>query len=270
MDEAPNLEAAVESIALLELFLDLIYPLSSITTSLPTLPTPPSPKTQRQIDDLLSSLPPATQSAFTLLATLPIPREPLDELLAGFRTDLQFSPTTTPTDSLPIKTDADLLAYSQSVASSVAELCVRLVWANDGVDKVVTPQEQNLVIEAARSMGVALQLVNICRDVPADRGLGRSYLPGIGLNASSAVTTKERRRLLGVAKQLAREAGPIIDRLPQSARGGIRAACKVYLEIGEEVEKALEAGDIECRARVSGLKRVKVAWHSLRGTWNSL
>jgi 15-cis-phytoene synthase/lycopene beta-cyclase len=260
VDEATSSEAAMANIALIETYLDLIYPVA-VDVSTKSSPAPASSDLKSQIDTLLSPLPAATRSAFTLLATLPIPRAPLDELLTGFKTDLNFS--NKETSVLPIKTDADLFLYSQNVASSVAELCVRLVWANDGFGTASTELEREEVIRAAREMGVALQLVNICRDVPADRLLGRSYLPGFSLAASAKETTVKRRRLLCLARKMALESGPKIDRLPLSARGGIRAACKVYLEIGNEVEKALDAGDIECRARVSGLKRISVAWKAI-------
>lgn len=258
MDEAPTPEAALAAIALVESYLDLIYPS-------PTLPTRPGPKTQLALDTLVAPLPAATRSAFSLLASLPIPRAPLDELVAGFKTDLAFAQGT-----LPIKTDADLFAYGASVASSVAELCVRLVWAHEGVGRAPTEEDRAAVVAAARRMGVALQLVNICRDVPADKALGRSYLPGFGLDASTAVETAERRRLLQLATDMAREAGPHIDLLPRSASGGIRAACEVYLEIGVAVEAALARGATEIRATVRGRRRAAVAWAAMgRGAWQS-
>lgn len=123
---------------------------------------------------LLSPLPTATRAAFKLISTLPIPRNPLDELIAGFKTDLKFHSTPS---SLPILTQADLYLYSSNVASSVAELCVRLVWMNEEFDsEAITDREG--IIKAAREMGIALQLVNIARDVGEDLKIGRIYLPG--------------------------------------------------------------------------------------------
>lgn len=253
VDEAPSIEEATVSLDLIAAYLDLIYP-----SSLPSaLPSPPA--SSEKADLILAALPPASRSVFKLLATLPVPRAPLDELVSGFRTDLAFSPATA---ALPIRTDADLTLYSQNVASSVAELCVRLVWENEGSSET-TPREQQEIIDAARTMGVALQLVNICRDVPADLLIGRMYLPGLALTASDAAKTAERLRLLALAREMAASSEAKIELLPLAGRNGIRAACAVYLEIGHAVERELALGNIESRATVSKWRRFRVAWAAL-------
>lgn len=253
VDEAPSREVAVSNVALLTTYLDLVYANS-------TFPSLSSEKTRVQVDQLLASLPPSSQSAFRLLATLAIPRAPLDQLLAGFTNDLLFS-TSPPT--CPIKSDEDLKNYASEVASSIAELCVRLVWANEGYGEATTLAEQERVLLSAREMGIALQLVNIARDVPADLKAGRVYLPNFTLDATVSSTTLERRRILDVADGMYVRSAPAIGLLPGTASGGILAACAVYVEIGRAVRGALDGGDITCRARVSRWRRVCVAWQSL-------
>lgn len=200
------------------------------------------------------------QASFRLLTTLPIPRGPLDELLAGFETDLSFSSTP---PVYPISTEADLEAYAQKVASSVAELCVRLAWVDEANGGPVDAQDRTKIIQAARDMGVALQMINIARDVPADLKLGRIYLPGLSLVADGSDLSKGRYRLLDQASAIAKKSLPVTRQLPPDARGGMRAACQVYLEIGAAVRNALDAGDRSSRATVKGAKRIAVAWRAL-------
>lgn len=247
VDEAPTPEAASDSIALISSYLDILYSEKSSSSN-------------EKLELLLLPLAPSTRSAFNLLATLNLPREPLEELLEGFRTDLRFSPSSK--RPLPIRTDADLVLYSQNVASSVAELCVRLVWLNEGNGET-TVEERIAIIQAAREMGVALQLVNICRDVPADLTIGRMYLPGIPLDAATTTKTVERRRLLALGRSMALASEGKIELLPIGGKKGIRAACAVYLQIGEAVERALNRGDFEARAGVSKMERFAVAWSAL-------
>jgi 15-cis-phytoene synthase len=60
----------------------------------------------------------------------------------------------------------DLLEYCNLVASVVGRMCVRIF----GFDEEVA-------LERADDLGVALQLTNILRDVREDAGMGRIYLP---------------------------------------------------------------------------------------------
>lgn len=220
IDEASSTEKAESNLRIISQYLDLIYSQSSI---LPTS-TYSDEKLQSKVNTLIADFPPSSQSPFHLLSTLPIPRSPLDELLAGFKTDLEF--TINP-DILPIKNDSDLFRYASNVASSVAELCVRLVWAHEGYGKATTLLQQENVISSAREMGIGLQLVNISRDVAVDAEIGRIYLPGVNKETSSEELILERRRMLIIARKMSKTTKPVIDMLPSSAAGGIRAACDV-------------------------------------------
>ena len=57
----------------------------------------------------------------------------------------------------------ELRGYCEKVAGAVGLACVAVYGSDD--------------VERAQTLGVALQLINIMRDVDEDRGLGRVYLP---------------------------------------------------------------------------------------------
>jgi 15-cis-phytoene synthase len=57
----------------------------------------------------------------------------------------------------------ELRGYCEKVAGAVGVACVAVYGSDD--------------VERAQTLGVALQLINIMRDVDEDRGLGRVYLP---------------------------------------------------------------------------------------------
>jgi 15-cis-phytoene synthase len=83
-----------------------------------------------------------------------IPREPLAALVDGGLQDVEQS------------TYADfdeLRGYCEKVAGAVGLACVRVYGSDD--------------TEHAMTLGIALQLINIIRDVDEDRRLGRVYLP---------------------------------------------------------------------------------------------
>nr|UZX50431.1 bifunctional lycopene cyclase/phytoene synthase [Rhodotorula kratochvilovae] len=270
VDNASSVAAAEANIRLISSCLDLLYPPSfSSATSHPT--RVPS----KAIEAALPGLNEAERGSFRLLSLLPITRPPLDELFAGFETDLSFlafagskagegeeetGPSRIPSE-LPIKTDADLLAYANNVASSVADLCVQLVWAHCATS--VPQEEQRAILAAAREMGQALQLVNIARDVPADLHINRIYLPGRGLDTPVSELTPDRRELLRRAREMAAHSRGAIERLPREARGGIRAACGVYLSIGGAVDLALDEGRVDERARVARGTRAWKMWRAL-------
>jgi phytoene synthase len=83
-----------------------------------------------------------------------IPREPLAALVDGGLQDLAQS---TYADF------AELRGYCEKVAGAVGLACVPVYGSDD--------------TEHARTLGIALQLINIIRDVDEDERLGRVYLP---------------------------------------------------------------------------------------------
>lgn len=129
-----------------------------------------------------------THSCFLALPVQILPRAPLDELLNGFETDLNFISTS---QKPPIQTEADLELYASRVAGTVGELCCCLIFhhssptAGSSADSSLTPGtelngQRGEILSAAREMGKALQYVNIARDIWVDATLrpsGRVYIP---------------------------------------------------------------------------------------------
>lgn len=276
IDDAASVATAEANIHLISSFLDLLYP--------PRISGPeahPRVIDPSRIDKLLSSLSEPQRGSFRLLGLLPLTRPPLDELVDGFRTDLSFlAKASSECDfqngdgeasqaqsqevkaELPIRNDDDLLRYANNVASSVADLCVQLVWAHSASPSP-TRRQQEETLAAARQMGKALQLVNIARDVPADLKIGRIYLPSRSLDEPVEAMTADRRELLRRARFMAEGSKRAIEKLPAEARGGIRAACLVYLTIGGAVDKALDEGRVHDRATVKRGTRARTAWAAL-------
>lgn len=95
-----------------------------------------------------------------------VPAAPLEELLDGVARDL-CPPH--------IRDDAALRAYCEGVAGSVGEMCT-FVFGVHGTDAV-----RARAIVSARTLGVAMQLTNILRDVGEDARRGRVYLPDTAL-----------------------------------------------------------------------------------------
>jgi phytoene synthase len=83
-----------------------------------------------------------------------IPREPLDKLIDGGLQDLEQT---------TYATFDELRGYCEKVAGAVGAACIPVYGSDD--------------VERANTLGIALQLINIMRDVDEDRRLGRVYLP---------------------------------------------------------------------------------------------
>jgi phytoene synthase len=89
-----------------------------------------------------------------------IPREPLEALIDGGLQDIEQS---------TYRDFAELRGYCEKVAGAVGLACVPVYGSDD--------------TEHAMTLGIALQLINIMRDVEEDRQLGRVYLPQDELTA---------------------------------------------------------------------------------------
>lgn len=113
-----------------------------------------------------------------------IPREPLAALVDGGLQDLEQS---TYADF------AELRGYCEKVAGAVGLACVPVYGSDD--------------TEHARTLGIALQLINIIRDVDEDRRLGRVYLPQDELAAfgvEELAPSREFRELMAFEAERAR------------------------------------------------------------------
>lgn len=91
-----------------------------------------------------------------------VPRAPFDELVDGVARDLE--------ESAYAEWD-DLAAYCEGVASSVGEMCTHVFGVQAGAGSL------DRAVGYARTLGTAMQLTNILRDVGEDARRGRCYLP---------------------------------------------------------------------------------------------
>ncbi|KAM0789930.1 hypothetical protein ACM66B_006770 [Microbotryomycetes sp. NB124-2] len=256
VDEPTESLDAKQAIELLRQYLDLVFDARKDDSG-----RAPS---RKQIATLLSRLSAAQRPPFFLLATLPISRGPLAELIDGFETDAAFEQMGSA--QVPFPTDDLMLKYASNVASSVADLCCQLVWHHYGCS--LSMQERNEVVRAAREMGQALQLTNIARDVPSDLQIGRVYLPGLSrsqleVEGGLESATPERKRLLKEARTLAKGSRLGISLLPRDVQGGMRSATDLYMSIAEAVDQALDSGDVRSRAGVSSWTRAVTIWKAM-------
>lgn len=237
-------------------FLDICY--SDTTT-----------KSDARDDFIRRTFPAKEQTALLLLPTAHLPAQPFYDLLKGFETDLDFSSKA----EFPIADTQTLHVYASRVAGTVAELCLELVFhhtkdpANEG--------QRGKIIQAGGHMGIALQYINISRDIAVDAKMNRVYLPTEWLK-SSDLSPKDvlqdpsstrvealRQRLLSNAMTIYEEAKGAIELLPSESRAAMRVAVESYVEIGRVLRgpgNQLKAG----RATVPKLKRLAVAWTALR------
>ena len=216
-----------------------------------------------------TTFPPGAWAAILLLPTAYLSQKPLYNLLEGFKTDLKFS---SKGNSFPIKDLPTLRLYASRVAGTVAESCIELVYHHTSAPTLDPLRRQ--IIEAGGLMGVALQYVNISRDIKVDAGLGRVYIPTQwlkeqGLKPEAVIKEPEsprvevvRQKLLDNAMDMYLEARKAVEQLPPEARGPMRVTVESYMEIGRVLRTPgykTKAG----RATVPKLRRIRVAWNAL-------
>lgn len=192
-----------------------------------------------------------------------IPGAPLHELLAGVARDL-----------VPPNYDnwLALEQYCQGVASSVGEMCT-YVFGVTGDDAV-----RARAMKLARTLGVAMQLTNILRDVGEDAARGRCYLPNADLAMfglthadvlhNAGLARDERWHHLMVfeiarARSLYRIANPGIALLARDSQSCAAACATGYASILTAIE-AQRYDTISARARIGRLARVGILWDAWR------
>ncbi|KAJ4357251.1 uncharacterized protein N0V89_001826 [Didymosphaeria variabile] len=253
VDNASSAEDAKMWIAKLHRFLDMAYSNEDESDS--------------SIEPyVVDNFPRDTRSALLQLPCSRLSRQPLQDLLRGFDMDLAFN------SAPPIQTEADLQVYAQRVAGTVAQMCNELIFHIYSTS--LSLKDQRRIIQSGNRMGIALQYVNIARDISVDAKIGRVYLPitwlkGAGKTYDSILQSPEgagveelRSKLLDKAFALYEEARGAIEELPAEARGPIRVAVESYMEIGRVLRQkgyAVKAG----RATVPRWRRLGVAWKTL-------
>lgn len=313
VDNASSEQEAADWIRKLEKFLDMAYtpvhkPTNAIQSQTPpnqlkfANPTTVDPeKVQHQTEiqqHITANFPPKAQSALQLLPTSLLSPQPLYDLLKGFETDLLFpAEPFASTSKFPIQTERDLEQYAERVAGTVAELCLELVFHHSPSRNTITEEEKKSLIAAGGRMGVALQYVNIARDIRVDAKIGRVYIPETwlkeeGLTSKSLLALMRQRmdsevegalgqvvsknmevverlmsKLLNKAFEIYQEARPALDRLPKEAGKPMTVAVESYMEIGRVLRvsgtKGFQTG--KGRATVPKVRRIGVAWKVLNG-----
>ena len=188
-----------------------------------------------------------------------VPAAALEELLSGVACDLQ------PTH---YATWAELTGYCEGVASSVGSMCT-YVFGVEGGDAV-----RERALRYARTLGVAMQLTNILRDVGEDAARGRCYLPDadlatFGLSADRVLhdpTLKDdprwaqlMRHEIARARALYCAASPGIALLAPESQRCARACADGYAAILGAIEMN-HYDSITVRARVGNLARAGLLW----------
>jgi phytoene synthase len=197
-------------------------------------PDPATAKAQLDafIDELDGRAPasPIVTAWADVAARRQIPRDPLDALIAGVRSDLE---------EVRVADDAQLITYCYRVAGAVGLLMCGVLGVRDAASWPL-----------AVDLGVGMQLTNICRDVREDAQRGRVYLPSDRLLAAGtsadAVARGEApaRAVSAVVTDLLRQADERYARgelglvyLPWQCRFAIRAAARLYRAIGVRLRR---------------------------------
>jgi phytoene synthase len=159
---------------------------------------------------------------------LPIPLTALDELVDGCLADVRG----TRYDSFD-----ELVGYCRCVAGSIGRLSL-------GVFELRPDVSRPIASELADTLGIALQLTNILRDIVEDRGNGRIYLPREDLE-------RFRCTLEPGASGGLRDAP---DRLAELVRWQARRAERFY-HTGLQLLPLLDRRSAACVAAMAGIYR---------------
>jgi phytoene synthase len=220
---------------------------------------------RRQLDAALAGRPdgPIFRELAWAATTYDVPPAVLHELLDGVARDCA---------PVSYASWADLARYCAGVASSVGEMCTYVF----GVEGDAASRERAL--RHARTLGVAMQLTNILRDVGEDGRQGRCYLPEEDLAAFGITTTEVLRGGLGgdprwtglMAFEVARARSLYVDAMPGIALLAADARrCALACAVGYEgILGAIERNGYDTfsvRARLGAAARASVLLSTWRG-----
>lgn len=211
-----------------------------------------------RLDRVYRGLPldhPADRALTPVVQAFAIPQALPAALLDGFAWDAQ---------GRRYDTLEQLHDYAARVAGSVGAMMALLMGARSPA-----------AVARACDLGVAMQLSNIARDVGEDARMGRLYLPRQWLQEAGLVAEdwlaapryspalgQVVQRLLGAADQLYARADAGIGSLRAGCRPGIRAARRLYADIGHEVaRRGLDS--VTQRAVVPSRRKAGLLLHAL-------
>lgn len=197
------------------------------------------------------------RSLARVVHTYGIARPVLDALLDGFAADV---------GAVRVQRIDELLDYAVRVASTVGVAMTLVMGVRD-----------RHVLARASDLGVAMQLTNIARDVGEDARRGRLYLPvqwcvEVDLDPERWITTPRFEpgvgvlveRVLALADLYYRRADVGIAELPADCRSAIRAASRIYADIGRVI-RSRGCDSVTRRAHTSTLRKLVLV---LRATWS--
>ena len=193
---------------------------------------------------------PIDRAFASVVSNYQLPRALPDGLLEGMLWDVQ---------NRRYQTLEDLLDYAARVAGTVGAMMTLLMG-----------NPSRLALARATDLGLAMQLSNIARDIGEDARAGRLYLPetwlleeGVDPAAFLRAPTFDPRlarltkRLLDAAEPMYARGLTGVDLLPPACRTSIRAAGKIYREIGEEIRRN-QYNSISQRAFVSKARKLQL------------
>ena len=169
---------------------------------------------------------------------------------------------------------SELAQYCDGVASTVGVMCTHVFGVRGGT--AAFPR----ALGYARTLGVAMQLTNILRDVGEDARRGRCYLPDedLAMFGLSREEVLHREGLasdlrwrpfmayqVGRARALYEAARPGISLLADDAQGCARACSEGYEAILGAIERC-RYDSISSRARVDMWSRASILWSAWRGS----
>ena len=203
---------------------------------------------------------PADRAFADAVAQFAIPKSIPLALIEGFLWDIE---------GRDYVTISDVEAYAARVAGTVGAMMALLMGVKDAA-----------TLARACDLGVAMQLTNIARDVGEDARMGRLYLPRDwleehGVDARAFIATPACtpalsavvRRLLARAEEFYASADIGIEALPSACRPSIRAARRLYAEIGRVVEENA-CDSVSQRAFVSAGRKMTLAAQAMKAPVN--
>jgi len=194
---------------------------------------------------------PVGQALAPALARYSLPREALEQILAGMAMDLDYN---------RYPDFATLEVYCHRVAGVVGQLSARIFGYT-----------QPATLDYARCLGIALQLTNIIRDVGEDARRNRVYLPldelqRFGVQADDIVLLREDEPFLRLMQfQIARAKArydQAIGLLPAADRRSQRAGLvmgQIYRTLLQEIE-ATGGRVLNQRIGLTPMRKLWTAW----------
>jgi phytoene synthase len=208
---------------------------------------------RQEVERMVAGTPqhPVGHALAPALSRFGLPREGLEQILEGMAMDLEYN---------RYPDFATLEVYCYRVAGVVGQLSARIF----GFTEPCT-------LDYARTLGIALQLTNIIRDVGEDARRNRIYLPldeirRFGLQAEDIVLLKEDERFLALMQYQIERAKAKYDEalslLPAADRRSQRTGLvmgRIYRALLQEIE-ATGGRVLNQRIGLTPIRKLWTAW----------